>query len=125
MIKTISRKLIHSRPSASIASAALVISVAGVLSRVLGLIRDRILASHFGAGDTLDVYYAAFRVPDLIYNLLILGALSAAFIPIFTSLVAKDEQDEAWELVNVFLTTAILFLLIVAGIFAIFAPQLM
>ena len=107
------------------ASAAFVIAMAGILSRVLGLLRDRILASHFGAGDTLDIYYAAFRVPDLVYNLLILGALSAAFIPVFTSLIAKDEENEAWELVNVFLTTALLFLVIIAAIFAIFAPQLM
>lgn len=125
MISSIKQKFLNSTPSSSVASAAFVIAAAGVLSRVLGLLRDRILASHFGAGDALDIYYAAFRVPDLIYNLLILGALSAAFIPVFTSLIAKDEQDEAWELVNIFLTTALLFLIILAGILAIFAPQLM
>ncbi|HLM84536.1 MAG TPA: lipid II flippase MurJ, partial [Candidatus Bathyarchaeia archaeon] len=125
MIKAIRQKFLNSHPSSSVASAAFVIAMAGILSRVLGLLRDRILASHFGAGDALDIYYAAFRVPDLIYNLLILGALSAAFIPVFTSLVAKDEKDEAWELVNVFLTTALLFLVILSAIFAIFAPELM
>ena len=93
MIKSLKRKFLNSTPSSSVASAAFVIAAAGILSRVLGLVRDRILASHFGAGDTLDVYYAAFRVPDLIYNLLILGALSAALIPVFTSLIAKDEKD--------------------------------
>ena len=90
------------------------IATAGILSRLLGLVRDRILASQFGAGDTLDIYYAAFRVPDLIYNLLILGALSAAFIPVFTSLIAQEEENEAWELANVFLTTALLFLFILS-----------
>lgn len=125
MIKSLQNKFLNSSPSSSVASAALVIAAAGILSRVLGLLRDRILASHFGAGDTLDVYYAAFRVPDLIYNLLILGALSAAFIPVFTSLIAKDENDEAWELVNVFLTTSLIFLVLLAGIFALFAPYLM
>jgi putative peptidoglycan lipid II flippase len=125
MIKSIKQKFLNSSPSSSVASAAFVIAVAGILSRVLGLLRDRILASHFGAGDTLDIYYAAFRVPDLIYNLLILGALSAAFIPVFTGLIAKDEKSEAWELVNVFLTTALLFLIVLAAILAIFAPFLM
>jgi putative peptidoglycan lipid II flippase len=125
MIKSIKQKFLNSTPSSSVASAAFVIAMAGILSRVLGLLRDRILASHFGAGDMLDIYYAAFRVPDLIYNLLILGALSAAFIPVFTSLIAKDEEKEAWELVNVFLTTALIFLIIIAAIFAIFAPQFM
>jgi putative peptidoglycan lipid II flippase len=125
MIKSIKHKFLNSHPSSSVASAAFVIAVAGILSRVLGLLRDRILATQFGAGDTLDVYYAAFRVPDLIYNLLILGALSAAFIPVFTGLIAKEEEGEAWELVNVFLTTALLLLLVIAAIFALFAPQLM
>ncbi|MCX6762286.1 MAG: murein biosynthesis integral membrane protein MurJ [Candidatus Moranbacteria bacterium] len=125
MIKSIKQKFLNSNPSSSVASAAFVIAMAGILSRVLGLLRDRILASHFGAGDSLDIYYAAFRVPDLIYNLLILGALSAAFIPVFTGLIAKDKESEAWELVNVFLTTALLFLIVLAAILAIFAPFLM
>ncbi len=124
MIKTLTHRLKNSTPSTSLASAAFVIAAAGVASRLLGLVRDRILASQFGAGDTLDVYYAAFRVPDLIYNLLILGALSAAFIPVFTNLLAHDEKNEAWELVNVFLTTALLFLIALAIILAIFAPYL-
>jgi putative peptidoglycan lipid II flippase len=47
------------------------------------MVRDRILASEFGASNILDAYYAAFRVPDLVYNLLVLGALSAGLIPVF------------------------------------------
>lgn len=71
----------------SITIAAVLIAASSLLSRLLGVFRDRILAGEFGAGDTLDIYYAAFRVPDLIFNLLILGALSAGFIPIFTRLI--------------------------------------
>jgi len=88
------------KPTQSIMAAAFIISLAGVASRILGLFRDRILASTFGAGDTLDAYYAAFRVPDLIYNLLVLGALSAAFIPIFTQLILNKKEEEAWNLAN-------------------------
>ncbi|MFA4817292.1 MAG: murein biosynthesis integral membrane protein MurJ [Parcubacteria group bacterium] len=117
--------LLNSEPSKSVISAAFVITLAGIASRVLGLIRDRFLASTFGAGDTLDVYYAAFRVPDLIYNLLILGALSAAFIPVFTSLVSREKEHEAWELANDLMNIAIILIVSFSLIFAIFAPILM
>src|SRR4030043_784621 len=125
MIRRIAYKLKNSQPSNSINSAALIIAAAGILSRVLGLVRDRILAAKFGAGDTLDIYYAAFRVPDLIYNLLILGALSAAFIPVFTSLLAHEKKEEAWRLANGLLLLAILVLLFISGFFAIFTPFFM
>jgi putative peptidoglycan lipid II flippase len=75
----------------SINKAAIIIGVFTILSRLTGLIRDRMFASGFGAGDTLDAYYAAFRIPDFIYNLLILGTLSIAFIPIFSELIVKDK----------------------------------
>lgn len=117
--------LLNSEPSKSVISAAFVITIAGIASRVLGLLRDRFLASTFGAGDTLDVYYAAFRVPDLIYNLLILGALSAAFIPVFTSLVSQEKEHEAWELANDLMNVAIILIVSFSLVFAIFAPWLM
>jgi len=125
MIQTFRKKIINSRPSSSIASAALIISIAGILSRLLGLLRDRILASQFGAGDTLDIYYAAFRIPDLIYNLLILGALSAAFIPVFTGLIAREEKKEAWKLANALLNIALITLILISAILAVFTPWIM
>lgn len=86
----------------TIAGSALVISGATLLSRVVGLVRDRVLAHTFGAGEILDAYYAAFKVPDLIYNLLVVGALSAGFIPVFTRLFNQNEADKqkAWDLTN-------------------------
>lgn len=87
-------------PVASLGGAAFIIAVAGILSRILGFVRDRLLASSFGAGDTLDVYYAAFRLPDFIYGLLVLGALSAAFVPVFTELSEKNKPAEAWRLMH-------------------------
>ena len=127
MIKRIlsNRIILNSSPSKSVVSAAFVITLAGLASRMLGLVRDRFLASTFGAGDTLDVYYAAFRIPDLIYNLLILGALSAAFIPVFTSLVSRDEEKKAWELASGIMNIAIIFIIFLSAIFAIFAPFIM
>jgi len=117
--------ILNSKPSESVISAAFVVTMAGLASRLLGLLRDRFLASTFGAGDTLDVYYAAFRVPDLIYNLLILGALSAAFIPVFTGLISKEQKEEAWKMANGILNLAIVFILSFSALLAIFAPQVM
>jgi putative peptidoglycan lipid II flippase len=132
--------------------AAALVAFFSLLSRLLGIFRDRILAGEFGAGDTLDIYYAAFRVPDLIFNLLVLGALSAGFIPIFTSLLSrgknedkkenngksteKDKRDngrekekagnsEAWLLACNILNLLAISLIILSAIGIIFAPFLM
>ncbi len=82
--------------------AALLLGSAALASRFLGLIRDRIFAAEFGAGDTLDMYFAAFRIPDLIYNILIAGAISAAFIPIFLEEYQK-RREYAWNIAANFL----------------------
>lgn len=123
--KIINNKVLNGSPTKTIAGAALIVSVAGVLSRILGLFRDRILASKFGAGDELDIYYAAFRVPDLIYNFLIVGALSAAFIPVFTGLITKKNKDKAWDLASGLLTLQVSIVIILSLIFFVFAPELM
>lgn len=91
MLKNIFKRQIN-----SITIAALLVALSSLASRLLGVLRDRILAGQFGAGSTLDVYYAAFRVPDLVFNIIVLGALSAGFIPIFTAAI-KDFKCEANE----------------------------
>ena len=97
----------ESTPSKTVGSAALLIAFAGIASRFLGFLRDRILASQFGAGDVLDAYYTAFRLPDLVYSFLVLGALSAAFVPIFTELWSNDKKEEAWKLTSGVLHTTL------------------
>ncbi len=123
--KFVNNKILNERPTQSVAAAAFIISLAGVASRLLGLLRDRILAGQFGAGDTLDAYYAAFRIPDLIYNLMIVGALSAAFIPVFTQLVAEKKEDEAWDLSSGILSLQILITGVASLLLVVFAPFLM
>lgn len=126
MIKRLfNNNFINSQPSRSVLSAAFVITLAGLASRFLGLIRDRLLASNFGAGDTLDIYYAAFRIPDLIYNLLILGALSSALIPVFTSLISRNQEKEAWDLINGVMNTLFFTIILLSTLFFIFAPFIM
>jgi putative peptidoglycan lipid II flippase len=129
-------KKIFTKKINSITVAATLVAFSSLISRFLGIFRDRILAGQFGAGDTLDIYYAAFRVPDLIFNLLVLGALSAGFIPILTGLV-KDFQCEgctdyedspnkkAWELVSNILNVLIAGLAVITVLGIIFAPYLM
>ncbi len=76
-------------------AAAAIVGIASLASRLLGVVRDRLLATTFGAGLELDAYYAAFRLPDVLYNLLILGALSAGFIPLFTELRERYDLKAA------------------------------
>ena len=103
---------------------ALIIAIASLASRALGLFRDRVLASEFGAGHILDSYYAAFRIPDLLFNLLILGALSAAFIPIFTEYIARDDKKNAWRLANSIINIAAITMALAGLIIFAFAPYL-
>ncbi len=83
--------------SKSIVGAAAVVGFLSFASRIVGLIRDRILLGQFGAGDVLDAYYAAFKLPDLLFGLLVVGSLSASFIPIFGKYYhGLARRDRAW-----------------------------
>ncbi|MEK7190068.1 MAG: murein biosynthesis integral membrane protein MurJ [Patescibacteria group bacterium] len=88
--------------SKTITGAAIILGAASLASRLLGLIRDRVLAHYFGAGPIMDSYYAAFKIPDMLYTLSIIGALSAGLIPIFTKIYLKsgDDKKEAWKLIS-------------------------
>jgi len=107
----------------NITVAAFLIALSSLISRFLGIFRDRILGGEFGLGDTLDIYYAAFRIPDLVFNLLVLGALSAGFIPVFIGLL-KDKK-QAWQLANSILNILGISLIVLSSIGIIFAPCLM
>lgn len=129
MFKNIFNKI--NSQSQTITSAAIIIGSLSLVSRLFGIFRDRILASEFGAGDILDVYYAAFRLPDLVFNLLVLGAISAGLIPVFAGLITKKSlfsrkrKNEAWQLINSILNLLMVGVIVVCGISFIFAPWLM
>jgi len=113
----------------NITSAAFLLALTAILSGFLGLIRDRLLAGTFGAGDDLDVYYAAFRLPDLVFGLLIASALSGGFIPVFTGYLKKKDgtyeaDKDAWYLANNILNIFLTLLIFICLILAIFAPGL-
>ncbi len=93
-------KLLNSQ-SKSITGAALIIAGATLINKFVGILRDRTIAHYFGAGPVTDAYYAAFKIPDLVYGLLVVGALTAGFIPTFIKLFNKGEdKSPAWKLTN-------------------------
>ncbi|KKT28573.1 MAG: hypothetical protein UW43_C0001G0049 [Candidatus Yanofskybacteria bacterium GW2011_GWA1_44_21] len=94
-----------------------------IIGKLIGLYRDRILAGQFGASSELDVYYAAFRIPDLIFNLFILGATSSAIVPIFLEYYHK-EISTAWRAAQNFLNVMAAGILAVSVVVMIFAEPL-
>jgi putative peptidoglycan lipid II flippase len=77
-----------------------VIGIATMTSRVLGLVRDQVLAYLFGAGNAVDAYNVAFRIPNLVRDLFAEGAMSAAFVPTFTRYLTREGRPAAWRLGN-------------------------
>ena len=99
---------------------ALAVAAGILLSRVVGLVRDRVFAHYFGNSDAADAFRAAFRIPNFLQNLFGEGVLSASFIPVYARLNAEDRREEASQLAEavialLFLITAVL---VVGGIFA-------
>lgn len=113
-----------SRFGQSVTGGAVIIAVFSILSRVCGLFRDRLLAAHFGASMITDAYYAAFRLPDFVFQTLVLGALSSAFIPVFIKLYQRD-KDDGFRLANAAVTILTMVMGGLALVMAIFAPALM
>ncbi len=94
-----------------------------IASRVLGLLRDVVISHQFGTTRALDAYFAAFTLPDLIFNVIAGGALGSAFIPTFSTALALGDTPRAWRLASAVLNLALVILTGVAVVLAIFAPQ--
>lgn len=95
----------------SLRGASLILVITLTISNLLGLVRDRIL-THNIATASLDIYYAAFRIPDLIFNFLILGAISSAFIPIFSDFLAHNQEEEGFRITNILINLGLILTLI-------------
>ncbi len=85
-------QLAASKDNYGVKRATFIIAVFSVLAKILGLVRDAVFSNQFGTGTTMDAYFAAFRIPDFIFNLLILGTFSVAFIPVFSEYLLKDKR---------------------------------
>ena len=93
-------------------------------SRVLGLVRDQVLASMFGAGNAMDAFNVAFRIPNLVRDLFAEGAMSAAFVPVFMRQLASGERAGAWRLGNNVINALLVVTGILVGVGIIFARPL-
>ncbi len=124
MIKKILNGKILDTQTKNITLASFILGAAYFVSALLGLLRDRLLAGRFGAGDELDIYYAAFRIPDFIAMILIMGSISVAIIPVFSGYLIRSKK-EAWEFLSNLLNLFLFSLIIICAILIIFTPQIL
>ncbi|OGY85414.1 MAG: murein biosynthesis integral membrane protein MurJ [Candidatus Kerfeldbacteria bacterium RIFCSPHIGHO2_12_FULL_48_17] len=103
---------------------AAILSVTSFASYFLGLVRDRLFAHTFGASAELDTYNAAFIVPDLLLNILVAGALQAAFLPLFNAILKNKGKTSAQEFASSVLNIALLVVFVAALLAVIFMPLL-
>ncbi len=115
-------KKLFNHPQNSVLSAATLIMVMIIASRFLGLIRQRVLANYF-APDDLSLFFAAFRLPDSIFEVLVFGTFSSAFIPVFTKALKKGER-EAWDIAGRVVSIGLLIFGVLAIILALGANQI-
>src|SRR5256884_7705795 len=102
--------------------SASMISAFTILSRIFGYIRDSRIVFLLGAGTAADAYTTAYRIPNLLRRLVGEGAVSAAFIPVFSRYIAEDKKKDAWEFANSMLTLIMVFLTAVTVLGIFFSP---
>lgn len=106
----------------SVARSAGIVSIAVMFSRVLGLVRETIFARYFGAGFLYDAFLVGFRIPNLLRDLFAEGALSAAFVKVFTDYQIKNSEAEAWRLASLVFNGLAVVLSAVTILGVIFSP---
>ncbi|MDD5145595.1 MAG: murein biosynthesis integral membrane protein MurJ [Candidatus Pacebacteria bacterium] len=116
-------KRIFNSQSKTITGATGILAVSSIISGLLGLLTDRFLAHRFGASMETSIYFAAFRIPDLVYNILISGGILVAFLPIFTEYFSSDEK-KAWQMTNYVLNIFFLLLVLISIALFILTPWL-
>ncbi|MDR2712617.1 MAG: murein biosynthesis integral membrane protein MurJ [Clostridiales bacterium] len=112
------------KQTATVAKTAGLLMLTMAISRVLGFMRDILISYKFGLERVTDVYNAAFLVPDYLYYILVGGALTAAFIPVFSQYVTTGQEKEGWKVVSIVFNLIMSLLLLGVILAAIFTPQL-
>jgi len=116
---------IFKKKQVDILSAAFVIGFSVAISRLLGLIRYRLLASQFGEDiKLLDSFIAASILPDAIFEVLIFGTIALAFIPVFSKYLDKDKEEQAWVFSSTMISLSLLVFVILSILVVIFAHQI-
>lgn len=119
----IPRQLERLEAEFTVPKATFIVALLTLLSRISGLIRTRLLTSTFGAGETLDVYFAAFRIPDFIMNLLVLGTLTVALLPVFTKYLVVN-KSRAYTLASNIISLSLAGMVIVCLVVLVFLEPL-
>jgi len=107
----------------TVTGAAVILTIAVLMSRLLGLLRDRLLAGAFGASINLDVYFAAFRIPDLVYSIIFAGGVIVSLLPLFSDLQNKD-KEKSWDVINNILNIFMVCFVVFSALFFVFTPQI-
>ena len=107
----------------TLVKAAGFLMAAQLVSRLLGFLRETLIAGNYGQSGTTDAYNTAFILPDLLYWLLVGGVLSAAFIPVLSEYIAKGKEDEGWRVVSSVVNLIFLVLGVFIFVGLIFTPQ--
>jgi len=110
------------RRQTNILSAAFIIMATILFSQILGLIRQRLLVAIFGASNNLGVYLASTRLPDFLFQLIIAGALSSAFIPVFSDYLSKNKDREGYQFASTLLFLGLIIFFFISLLLALFAP---
>jgi putative peptidoglycan lipid II flippase len=100
------------------------VGVAFALAAGAGLVRNVIIARKFGIGADLDAYYAAFKLPDLLFTIVAGGALATAFIPVFSDFLADEDSEGAWRLASAITNLVVLAVSALAALAALISPWL-
>ncbi len=124
MVNQVRRLIGRANQDRTVGITALIISAGYLLSRLLGLLRDRLLVTHYGIGPIADSYSAAFRLPEMLFTLLVTGAFAVAFIPVLKQYLRTEDHEHAWELTSTLLNLMILATLAGGIVIAIFASPL-
>jgi putative peptidoglycan lipid II flippase len=112
-----------SKTQNTILSAAFIILMSTGLGAILGVVKNRLLAHRFGVSNELAIFYTADYIPSILYSVLIVGAISTVFIPIFTGLLKKDKK-EAFKTASTIINSTLVFFLFVGSIIVLLAPLL-
>ena len=111
-------------PSPTLARSAGLIGAATMSSRILGLVREQVMAYLFGAGNAVDAFNVAFRIPNLVRDLFAEGAMSAAFVPTFTRYLRREGRESAWRLGSHVLNALLVTTLAIVALGMLFAEPL-
>ena len=116
-----------SNPNPNVGRAGAIMMASLLLSRVLGLVRESIISGKFGADGLTSAYFQSFKIPDLLFFLIAGGALSSAFIPVFSEYLHTQREREAWHIFSVvttFMSILVVAFIVAAWIFAVPLSQI-